>query len=338
VAIKYLCPTAPRESGGIAIIFIPVYFSVSIRSLVETYNALDRLDLRVLRLLEAAHVRREYIPYGLVVRWAGRDEGAVGRSLSKLNRLGLIQRIKGPYEGFRLTFNAYDVLALHTLRKSGKLVSISPTPIGVGKESVVYSGEIPSGVKAAVKFHRTGTSSFIRARKARAFLARRRHLTKLYEARLSAHAEFAALSAVFDGGGLVPEPIAVNRHVVVMRYIEGVDARRIRPEDALPTARDVVETVEVALENGIIHGDLSPYNILVGDRAYVIDWPQWIPASSPNSVEALSRDIARLEEFFSGFNISIDKNRLINIIVNNKYKQIDFNNVYEKVLRSFIKT
>ncbi len=310
---------------------------MSIRSLVEAYNALDKLDLRVLRLLEVAHARREYVPYRLVVRWAGIDEGAVGRSLSKLNRLKLIQRFRGPYEGFRLTFGAYDVLALHTLRKSGKLVSISPTPIGVGKESVVYSGETPSGVKVAVKFHRTGTSSFIRARKVRAFLGKRRHLTKLYEARLSAHAEFAALRAVFDGGGLVPEPIAVNRHVVVMRYIEGVDAYKVRPNDAPSIARDVVKTVEVALENGIIHGDLSPYNILIGDRAYIIDWPQWIPASHPNSLEILSRDLTRLEEFFSQLNITIDKDRLFNIIYNHKYKNIDIEDIYEKVLRTFIR-
>ncbi|MEZ0247946.1 MAG: RIO1 family regulatory kinase/ATPase [Thermoproteus sp.] len=308
---------------------------MSIRSLIEAYDVLDRLDLRVLRLLEIAHIRYRYVPYGLLTRWAKADEEKIGYSLSKLNKLKLIQRYRGSYEGYRLTFNAYDILALHTLRKSGKIINISPTPIGVGKESVVYVGEMPSGVKVAVKFHRTGTSSFVHVKKVRSFLGRRRHLTKLYEARLSANAEFTALSKVFDGGGLVPEPIAINRHVVVMRYIEGVEAYRADLHNARFAAKDVLDTIEIALKNGIIHGDLTPYNIIIGDRAYIIDWPQWIPASHPNAAEILLRDLTYLEEFFSRFDVEINKEELLNILYNKKYEKININNIIENTIKSF---
>ena len=308
---------------------------MSIRSLIETYNALDKLDLRVLRLIEIAHARHRYVPYRLIARWARADEEKVGSSLSKLNKLKLIQREKGPYEGYRLTFGAYDVLALHSLRKMGKLVSISPTPIGVGKESVVYSGETPSGVKVAVKFHRTGTSSFVKVKKVRSFLGKRRHLTKLYEARLSAQAEFTALVTIFDAGGYVPEPIAVNRHVVVMRYVDGVEAYKAEPVDASSVAEDVLKTVELALENGIIHGDLTPYNILIGDRAYVIDWPQWVPAFHPNAEDILSRDLLYLERYFSRYGVNIDKDRILDILHNKKYKIININNILNNVMKSF---
>lgn len=308
---------------------------MSVRSLIEAYNALDKLDLRVLRLIEIAHVRHQYVPYRLIVRWARADEGKVGASLSKLNKLKLIQREKGPYEGFRLTFNAYDVLALHSLRKAGKVVSISPTPIGVGKESVVYSGEAPSGTKVVLKLHRTGTSSFTKVKRVRSFLGKRRHLTKLYEARLSAHAEFAALAVVFDAGGHVPEPIAVNRHVVVMKYIDGVEAYRAELVDARSAAKHVVETVEIALDNGIIHGDLTPYNIIVGDKAYVIDWPQWVPASHPNAEEILSRDLSYLDKYFSRYDIHIDKESILNKLRSKKYKNININEIINNVLKSF---
>lgn len=308
---------------------------MSVRSLIEAYNALDKLDLRVLRLIEIAHVRHRYVPYRLIARWAKADEGRVGASLSKLNKLKLIQRVKGPYEGFRLTFGAYDVLALHSLRKAGKVVSISPTPIGVGKESIVYTGESPSGVKIALKFHRTGTSSFAKVKRLRSFLGRRRHLTKLYEARLSAHAEFAALSTIFDAGGHVPEPVAVNRHVVVMRYIDGVEAYRAELADAKPIAEDVLKTIEIALDNGIIHGDLTPYNIIVGDRAYVIDWPQWVPATHPNAEEILSRDLSYLDRYFSRYGIHIDSDSILDILRNKKYKIINIDNILSNVLKSF---
>ncbi|WP_231818682.1 RIO1 family regulatory kinase/ATPase [Thermoproteus tenax] len=285
---------------------------VSIVALIELYNSLDKLDLRVLRVLEVAHSRYQYVPYKLIVKYMDADERKVGLALSKLNKLKLVQRAKSSYEGYRLTFNSYDILAIHTLRKAGKLLSLSPTPIGVGKESVVYAGETPSGLRVAVKLHRTGTSSFVHVRKLRIFLGKRRHLTRLYEARLSAYMEYAALDAIFSEGGSVPEPIAYNRHAVVMRYVDGIEAyRAAEVSDAY--IDDVKQTMEIALRNGIIHGDLTPYNILLGDRAYVIDWPQWVPVTHPNANDILNRDLYNIYNYFSKFNKKINIEEILNI-------------------------
>lgn len=291
------------------------------KSLVETYNALDKIDLRILRVMEIAHSKYIYIPYKLIVNRIRFNEKIISKSLMKLNKLKLIQRARGPYEGYRLNFRSYDVLAIHTLRKSNKIVSISPTPIGVGKESEVYVGETPSGLKAAVKLHRSGTSSFIHVKRLRSFLRDRRHLTKLYEARLAAHAEYAALSEVFDAGGHVPEPLAVNRHAVVMRYINGVELYRVELADLGAVASQVEETIEAALERGIVHGDLTPYNILIGAEgtSYIIDWPQWIPVHYPNSDKMLYRDLIILNNLFKKYNIEIYIEKFIDLLY--KYRK-----------------
>lgn len=293
---------------------------MSIKSLVDAYNALDKVDLRILRVMEIAHSKYIYIPYKLIVNWSKYDEEIISKSLSKLNKLKLIQRMRGPYEGYRLTFRSYDILALHTLRKMNKVVSISPTPIGAGKEAEVYVGEAPGGLKVVLKFHRTGTSSFIHVRRFRAFLKKRRHLTKLYEARLSAQMEYIALVEVFDAGGKVPEPIAANRHVVAMRYIDGLELYRVDPADPRAVLEDVEATVEAALSRGIIHGDLTQYNVLVaGDEAYVIDWPQWVPIHHPNASEILSRDLIELNNYFKKYNIEINIEKINKIM--NEYKE-----------------
>lgn len=293
---------------------------MSIKSLVDAYNALDKVDLRVLRVMEIAHSKYIYIPYKLIVNWSKYNEEIISKSLSKLNKLKLIQRMRGPYEGYRLTFRSYDILALHTLRKMNKVVSISPTPIGVGKEAEVYVGEAPGGLKVALKFHRTGTSSFIHVRKFRAFVRRRRHLTKLYEARLSAQMEYIALTEVFDAGGKVPEPIAANRHVVVMRYIDGVELYRAEPANPKAVLEDVEATIEAALSKGIVHGDLTQYNILVlSDEAFVIDWPQWIPIHHPNAIEILNRDLIKLNDYLKKYNVEINIEKINKII--NEYRE-----------------
>jgi len=54
---------------------------------------------------------------------------------------------------------------------------------------------------------------------------------------------------------------------------------------------------------GIIHGDLSEYNILVGeDGPVIIDVPQAIDAAgNSNAAEMLARDVINLRSYFSSF-------------------------------------
>lgn len=281
-----------------------------IKSVVETYNALEKRDLRVLRIIEVGHRRYEFVPNELVERWARYRPEDVGESIKRLHYFGLLRRNKAPYLGWKITAAGYDVLAIHTLRARRKIARLSPTPIGVGKESVVYAGETPSGYKVAVKFHRGGVSVFRFEKAFRRKVAKYRHLVEVYEVRLSALAEYFALSKIFEAGGNVPEPVAVNRHVVVMEFIDGVELYRAR-EVNLEAARRVFDTVKTALGLGIIHGDLSPYNVIVGKDVYIIDWPQWVPAEHPNAGEYLRRDLENMASFFSKRGIELPLEELV---------------------------
>ncbi|RLE89014.1 MAG: serine/threonine protein kinase, partial [Thermoprotei archaeon] len=51
---------------------------------------------------------------------------------------------------------------------------------------------------------------------------------------------------------------------------------------------------------GIVHGDLSEYNVVIqeGDRVLIIDWPQWVPSIHPSAPLLLKRDILILSKFF----------------------------------------
>ena len=281
------------------------------KDLVAIYDSLSKLDLRVLRVVEVLHRKYEYVDYSAIVAYVGEDEHEVAKSLDRLNRARLVQRVRGAYTGYRLTFLGYDVLALHTLRKRGVVARISPTPIGVGKESDVLAGETAGGLAVAIKLHRVGRVSFRNVRRLRAWLGDRRHITWLYEARLSAHAEFIALTNAFRLGANVPEPIDVNRHAVVMRLVrDGVELARLRElEGAEEAAETVLADVETIVREGsMVHGDLSGFNILVaGDGTpYIIDWPQWVPANSPAAPDALRRDLQNVAKAFERLGVEVD--------------------------------
>lgn len=293
---------------------------LGIKSIVNAYEALDTIDLRILRLIEIGHRKFEYVPLEIIVNWSRKSEEIVSKVLRKLNALNLIIRNRGNYTGYRLTFNGYDVLALHTLAKRGIVTKVSPTPIGVGKESDVYAGDSEGGGKLVLKFHRLGRTSFRQIKRFRTWVGSRRHLTWLYESRLSAHAEYKALTLAFNGGLRVPTPITVNRHTVVMRYIDGAQLSEINnieePEEIFWLVID--DAKKAYVDVGIVHGDLSEYNILINlddNKPYIIDWPQWIPRNSPGALETLSRDITNIARFFmKKFGIDVDVNQVISYV------------------------
>jgi len=313
---------------------------LSVKSLVAAYNELTKLDLRILRVIEVAHRRYEWVPMEIIVKWSNRSWELVSKSLRKLNALGMVLRWRGSYTGYRLTYYGYDVLALHTLSKKGIIERLSPTPLGVGKESDVYVAEDPAGNKLVVKFHRLGRTSFRQTRKFRIWVGERRHITWLYESRLSAHMEYKALVMTYNAGVTVPRPVAVNRHAVVMEYIEGLKLSEIktgleRPEEVLGSILDDVATT--FREVGIVHGDLSEFNVLVeleNEKPYLIDWPQWVPRDYKNAIELLKRDIENIVEFFrKEYDLDVDVEEALKYIVEGiELKELELEEAFEEVL------
>ncbi len=296
---------------------------MSIKSVVHAYDQLDPLDLRVLRVIEIGHRKFEYVPLEVITDWSKKSEELIGRSLRKLNSLGMIIRYRGNYTGYRLTFMGYDALALHTLAKRGIIEGVSPTPIGVGKESDVYAGDAVGDGKVVLKFHRLGRTSFRQIRRFRAWIGDRRHITWLYESRLSAHTEYKALVLAYNAGVDVPRPITVNRHAVVMSYIDGVQLSEVgNVDDPEDLYWGIIEGVrKLFADVGIVHGDLSEFNIMIdldSGRPYIIDWPQWIPRNAPGALESLRRDITNVTRYFmKRFRLDVDVDEVYNYVVSN---------------------
>jgi len=234
------------------------------------------------------------------------------RSLYHLNKLKLLRRMSGSSLGYRLTILAYDVLAIHTLMKRGVLAEIGDK-IGVGKESDVYLGIAPGGKRLAVKFHRVGRKSFRHVARNRPY---KLEDSWLLQSKVSASREFAALKELYPRGAKVPKPVDKSRHVVVTELIEGAVELYTKPDipDPLKALEDVLVTIEIAYKDvGIVHGDLSEYNIIVvpsTSEAFIIDWPQYVEKDSPLAERLLRRDVEYVVRFFKkvyGIPLDVDE-------------------------------
>ncbi|MHA1166477.1 MAG: RIO1 family regulatory kinase/ATPase domain-containing protein [Candidatus Hodarchaeales archaeon] len=270
---------------------------------MKNFQQLRKRDFKVMTAIERLMINHQYAPVEEISSFTGFSEQLVNSILTKLNKLDLITFWRhGHYDGVELLFNAYDALALRSLSQSDTITGIGG-PLGVGKEADIILGESKSG-PVAVKIHRLGKHNFRDTKRKRGYIAGKKHISRLYESRLAAQHEFKALSKLHAAGIAVPKPEGQNRHIIVMEYIDGRDLQKCRslPVDTYRMIfSKVMENIRGSFNLGIIHADLSEYNImLTGDnQPVIIDWPQWIPVDHENARDILKRDLNNLSVFFS---------------------------------------
>ena len=128
-------------------------------------------------------------------------------------------------------------------------------------------------------------------------------------------AEVDALYRLADAGVRVPKPYNFFEGVLLMELVtdaQGDAAPRLNdvqftPEEALRHHATLLVEVVRMLCAGVVHGDLSEFNILLGshdghDGPVIIDLPQAVDAAGNNHAERmLLRDVGNLRDFFGQF-------------------------------------
>ncbi|WP_457750643.1 RIO1 family regulatory kinase/ATPase domain-containing protein [Thermococcus sp.] len=272
---------------------------------LEAYPALRDLDFRILRGVELKMRHYKWVPLEEIARFSRVDVETASFRLGKLDDLSLIRRRSDMgYIGYQLTIHGYDALAIRALSRKGIIEAISTAQIGVGKDADVYAAITPSGERVAVKFNRIGgRTASRRATYHSHVFADKRHTSWLYISRLIARKEYEAL-VLLSPIARVPRPIAWNRHVLVMEFIEGKELAELRDHElgeneAGEILDEVLDEYLKIVKFGIVHSDMSEFNIvLTGDGVLLIDWAQYIPTAHPESYELLKRDITVLLNAF----------------------------------------
>lgn len=275
--------------------------------LAYIYKQLNKRDFRVLLVLEKYLTQYEYVPIEIIEREARLPPPQLSMSLSKLSKLKIIKRRIGSLTGYRLTYLGYDCLAIRSLVERGVLAALGDR-MGVGKESDVYVGLTPAEEKVIVKFLRIGRTSFRQTKRVRDYTRDRPEYGWLLQSKVAAEKEYKALDLLWKASAKVPRPIGRSRHVVVTSYLEGIELYRYKdPMDPEYMLKVILDTLRKAyLEVGIIHGDLSEYNVLVVvdeergvEEPYIIDWPQYVYREDPQSEYLLRRDVEYIIRFFN---------------------------------------
>lgn len=204
--------------------------------------------------------------------------------------------------------------ALQTLIEEG-LIDEVLRPLKSGKEAAVYVVRAGGATRCAKVYKDMAQRSFQKrvqyqegrksrgSRESRAVASGSRYGRRQQEEEWK-NAEVDALYQLRAAGVRVPEPYAFVHGVLVMELVtdaEGFSAPRLGEVTLTPgRAREfhavLVREVVRMLCAGLIHGDLSAYNVLVGpDGPVLIDFPQVVSASGNNAARTmLLRDVNAL--------------------------------------------
>ncbi|WP_449448394.1 PA4780 family RIO1-like protein kinase [Thermomonas brevis] len=195
-------------------------------------------------------------------------------------------------------------------------------PLKSGKEAAVYVVRAGDDIRCAKVYKDMAQRSFQQrvqyqegrkvrgSREARAIGKASKYGRKQQETAWK-NTEVDALYQLRDAGVRVPEPFGYFHGVLVMELVVDADGHsaprlgevELSPEQARGFHRLLVRQVVKMLCIGLIHGDLSEYNVLVApDGPVIIDFPQVVSAAGNNAARTmLLRDVNNLTASLGGW-------------------------------------
>ena len=268
-----------------------------VRNVASVMAELEPEDFYLLSGVEQGMRFSEWVNRGKLPELSNLTSEEVEYRLDRCATRELIDRKTIQYEGYTLTAEGYDALALRTFSERDTIEGVG-APLGVGKESDVL--EVQSYKPLALKFHREGFTEFREVTRERDYTADNQHVSWLYTARKAAEREYDALESLFPDVS-VPRPVDQNRHAIVMGKFDGVelDRTKLADDQAVGVLDLILQEVAAAYAAGYVHADMSEYNVAISESGVTIfDWPQSVPTDHENARELLNRDVENLISYF----------------------------------------
>lgn len=195
-------------------------------------------------------------------------------------------------------------------------------PLMSGKEAAVYVVRCGNQVRCAKVYKEANKRSFRQAaeyqegrkvrnsRQARAMAKGSKYGRKEAEDAWQ-NAEVAALFRLAGAGVRVPKPYDFQDGVLLMELVTDADGNAaprlndvyLEADQARDYHRFVISQIVLMLCSGLVHGDLSEFNVLLGpDGPVIIDLPQAVDAAANNhAFSMLQRDVSNMAHYFGRF-------------------------------------
>jgi RIO kinase 1 len=195
-------------------------------------------------------------------------------------------------------------------------------PLMSGKEAAVYVVRCGAELRCAKVYKEAERRGFRQSvlyqegrktrnsRRARAMEKGTRYGREEQEAAWQ-NAEVTALYRLAEAGVRVPKPYLFVEGVLLMELVADADGQpaprlndlELTAEEARAWHAVLIRQIVLMLCDGLVHGDLSEYNVLLGaDGPVIIDLPQAVDAAGNNNARMmLERDVGNMAAYFGRF-------------------------------------
>ncbi|MCX8154227.1 MAG: serine protein kinase RIO [Candidatus Micrarchaeota archaeon] len=205
-----------------------------------------------------------------------------------------------PWEDREIESLVFDRRSLRTLARILKkgIVNRIVGKISEGKEAAVFVANRDEEWRA-IKIYKPETSKFFNSR--HKYIDNQRgddfEIASAYAAR-----EYKMLEIAYSIIQNVPKPIYREDNIVVMDFLgdNGIPYPQLHSviDRDMKWFEVIIDMVYQLFRAGYVHGDLSEYNILVGDRIYMIDFGQATRVNTDMGMELLRRDVYNIGRAF----------------------------------------
>ncbi len=229
-----------------------------------------------------------------------------------------VRRSREEWKIYGNVFDQHTLLVLEKLASQGLFDELA-SAVALGKEANIFSAtpgrESDSDERVIVKIYRLENCNFKKMYEYLKHDPRYMHTKPDKRATVFAWAqrEYRNLLLAREAVGC-PTPLGFKSNVLIMSLIgnpvTGRVAKQLKdtaPEDPGRFLQLLLKDIAALWRTGLVHGDLSAFNILCHDeRPVLIDFSQATPTNSPNAQTLLERDLRNIATYFRKHGVAMD--------------------------------
>jgi RIO kinase 1 len=225
-------------------------------------------------------------------------------------------------EAWKIYANVFDSYTLNLLRKlSGQgYFEELENPIALGKEANVFTARKKDNSYVIVKIYRLENCNFNKMldylkQDERYYNVKRNKRNIVFNWVQREYRNLMFAREVIK----VPTPIVCKDNILVMELIGDPIAPQLKnraPKNSKTFMNNVLKQIKLLWKKGLVHGDLSAFNILNDDEKPIfIDFSQGTLTKSGDASDLLKRDLKNINTFFKKLEVSFDEEKVFQDIV-----------------------
>jgi RIO kinase 1 len=216
-------------------------------------------------------------------------------------------------EKFKTMNNVFDLFTEKNLFKliSQGYIDGMHGPLSIGKEANIFTAQKEDRVRI-VKIYRLQNCDF---NKMYDYIKADPRYLRLKKKKREvvfawAHREYRNLLKAREAGVRVPTPYGILYNILIMEFIGDEQAapqlQKCKPDDPEKFLKEIIKQMKKLYKAGIVHGDLSGFNILNhNEKPVIIDMSQSTTLENMYAQEYLERDVKNVCTLFKKWKVEV---------------------------------